>query len=44
VLASARGLLGAAVNSELLRAVQAHCGQSSFDDDVCLVTIEATRR
>lgn len=43
VLASSRGLLGAAVNSELLCAVKAHCGQSTFDDDVCLVTIEATR-
>lgn len=41
VLAEAGGLAGAEVCDRLLRAVEAHTGRASFDDDVCLVTIAA---
>ena len=40
VLASLRGMSGAVMNEQLLRAVQAHCGRTDFEDDVCLVAIE----
>jgi sigma-B regulation protein RsbU (phosphoserine phosphatase) len=43
VLAFTRGLPGAAVNDELIRVVQTHCGRADFEDDVCLVAIEAVR-
>ncbi len=42
-LIGARGLAGADLNDQLLRAVQAHCGRAAFEDDVCLVAIEAAR-
>jgi sigma-B regulation protein RsbU (phosphoserine phosphatase) len=41
VLAASRGHSGDATSDQLLRAVQAHCGRTDFEDDVCLVTIEA---
>ena len=41
VLAANRGRSGAEVSDRLLRAVQAYSGRTVFDDDVCLVAIEA---
>jgi sigma-B regulation protein RsbU (phosphoserine phosphatase) len=41
ILVATRGLSGAEVSDRLLRAVQAHSGRSEFDDDVCIVAIEA---
>jgi len=44
VLKRCAGAPGTAVNEELLREVEHYSGRSIFEDDVCLVTIEAALR
>lgn len=41
LLLGCHGLSGTEVNDRLIQAVQAHSGHAVFDDDVCLVAIEA---
>jgi phosphoserine phosphatase RsbU/P len=41
MLANSRGLTGAEVSDRLLRAAQQYSGRAVFEDDVCLVAIEA---
>jgi serine phosphatase RsbU (regulator of sigma subunit) len=41
LLTASRGLSGAEVSDRLLHAVQGHSGRNVFEDDVCLVAIEA---
>lgn len=41
LLANSRGLSGAELNDRLLREVRGHSGSTAFEDDVCLVAIEA---
>jgi sigma-B regulation protein RsbU (phosphoserine phosphatase) len=41
ILKSARGLSGGEMSDRILNAVQTHSGRSVFEDDVCIVTIEA---
>ena len=41
LLSGSHGLSGAEVSDRLLREVQGHSGSTSFEDDVCLVAIEA---
>ena len=43
-LALCRNLSGAAVISGLLREVENYSGRSQFEDDVCVVTIEAAAK
>ena len=41
ILADTHDLSGSQVSDRLLREVQSHSGRSEFEDDVCLVVIEA---
>ena len=41
ILAETKGLPGAQVCERLLRDVKTHSGRAEFEDDVCLVVIEA---
>jgi serine phosphatase RsbU (regulator of sigma subunit) len=41
VLKNTRGLAGGEISDQILNAVQTHSGRSVFEDDVCIVTIEA---
>jgi phosphoserine phosphatase RsbU/P len=44
VLTRCRGLSGSEVNEQLLRAIESYSGRSVFEDDVCIVAIEAANR
>jgi sigma-B regulation protein RsbU (phosphoserine phosphatase) len=41
ILSNTRGLTGGEVSDRLLREVQTHSGRAVFEDDVCIVAIEA---
>jgi phosphoserine phosphatase RsbU/P len=41
ILTDTRGLTGAEVSDRVLRDVKTHIGRSGFEDDVCIVAIEA---
>jgi serine phosphatase RsbU (regulator of sigma subunit) len=41
LLLAAPGISGAELSDRILHEVQVHSGQSQFEDDVCLLVIEA---